>query len=46
MDEKVERTLEEIEKEAKDSDDPDGFKLRLMGKLERSIKNDRKFREG
>ena len=46
MEEDVEETLEEIERKASDSDDPEGYKLRLMGKLERSIKNDREYREG
>jgi len=46
MEKDVAKTLEEIKEQADDTDDPDAYKLRLMGKLERSLKNDREFREG
>lgn len=46
MDKDIEEQLDEIEERASDMDDPEGYKLRLMGKIERSIKNDRTYREG
>lgn len=46
MEEDVEKQLDEIEEKAESSDDPEGYKVRLMGKLERSIKDDREYREG
>lgn len=46
MEEDVDKQMKEIEKKAEDSDDPEGYKLRLLGKLERAVREDKEYREG
>lgn len=46
MEKDIDKKVKEIEKEAKESEDPELYKARLVSKLEKKVAEDQGWREG